>query len=558
MHNREAELRRELAALSQRVQRLEEHNRLLTLAATERARKLQEHEAELMQELAAMSQRVERLEEHNRLLTLAAAERARKLQDREAELTGALSVMSRRVERLSAHNRWLTENAPESESQPHQLRAFRPDALDGMAVPSRHMHEQQARFLPRSKHVLMVTPVLALGGSERQMLATADGLINRGYQVEVFCFAAPPDDPNFGAELARLGVKCSHGFERADSVHSDDARDVQGLQGFARLVDHADVVAIGSALGRAIKDFRPEIVHCWSDFASAIGGLVATNLGVPGVVLGQRNVPAFRNIDGPEPYVCRDAYRLLARRANVIMLNNSLAGLIAYARWLDVPNDRIKVLYNGFMPSAFRIRGRTETEECRRQLGLPGNRPVVGTVMRFATEKDPILWLDTAAAIAAARPDSCFLLAGYGELEERIRHTIESLGLADRFVLLGAIEDVGLIYAALDVFLMTSRFEGSPNVLIEAQAAGMPVVAPNVGGVCETVLDGTTGIVVVDRRPSSLATAVLQILDDPSWPERAAIHGPVFASHRFGHQRMIDETIAVYDAAVDQNLPETP
>ena len=93
--------------------------------------------------------------------------------------------------------------------------------------------------------------------------------------------------------------------------------------------------------------------------------------------------------------------------------------------------------------------------------------------------------------------------------------------------------------------MLTSQFEGTPNVLIEAQAAGIPVVAPNVGGVGETLLDGTTGILVPNRKPSSFARAVLQMLHDPEWRERAAIHGPLFVAKRFGQQRMIDETIAV-------------
>jgi glycosyltransferase involved in cell wall biosynthesis len=164
------------------------------------------------------------------------------------------------------------------------------------------------------------------------------------------------------------------------------------------------------------------------------------------------------------------------------MVNNSLAGVISYAKWLDVPTDKIKIVYNGFLSNGINIRQRSETEACRRHLGISSDMQVVGAVMRFAAEKDPILWLETAAVIAAARPNICFVLAGYGELEEQLAPTIEGLGLGQRFILSGETKDVGLIYGALDVFLLTSRFEGSPNVLIEAQAAGIPVVAPNVGG----------------------------------------------------------------------------
>jgi len=171
---------------------------------------------------------------------------------------------------------------------------------------------------------------------------------------------------------------------------------------------------------------------------------------------------------------------------------------------------------------------------------------VIGTVMRFAPEKDPHLWLETAAAIAAARPNTRFVLAGYGNLAEQIERRIETLGLAECFILPGAPKDVGLIYGALDVLLLTSRFEGTPNVLIEAQAAGIPVVAPDVGGTSEALLNGVTGILVGNRRASSLASAVLEILENPGWRERAAAQGPAFVSKKFGHQRMIDDTIAAY------------
>jgi glycosyltransferase involved in cell wall biosynthesis len=593
--------------LRQHVTRLEEHNRLLIEAATESARKLEEN-TRLLTDAATESAR--KLEENTRLLTDAATESARKLQEREAELTQALATMSQRVVRLTEHNRWLTEIAIDAATEingggaessvvseifahgmtrqlqeidnniqpsmnkqqvlvginevdslarelPHQCHSSN-NLRDGISGTGHDLvgGEQEPQYLPRKKHVLMVTSTVARGGCERQILATADGLVRQGYEIEIFCLAAPVGEVNFVEEFSQLGIKCRHAFEAADSmVRVNDGQDSQSLQKFSRLVDHLDVLTIGRALGRAIKEFRPEIVHCWSDFANVVGGIVSTNLCVPRVILAQRNVPAFRNIDGPEPYACREAYRLLARNSNVVMLNNSLAGLIGYTKWLDVPKDKIKVVYNGFMPKGFHIRQPRESENCRRHLGLCSDARQVGTVMRFAAEKDPILWVETAGAIAAARPNIYFLLAGYGELAEQVRHRIQSLGLAERFILPGALKDVGLVYGALDVFLMTSRFEGTPNVLIEAQAAGIPVVATNVGGTRETVLDGTTGIVVANRRPSSLASAVLQILDDPSWRKRVAIHGPAFVSKRFGHQRMIDETIAVYDSKVYLNRP---
>jgi glycosyltransferase involved in cell wall biosynthesis len=139
------------------------------------------------------------------------------------------------------------------------------------------------------------------------------------------------------------------------------------------------------------------------------------------------------------------------------MLNNSSAGLTQYAKWLGIPKENIKLVYNGFLPEGIHIRNGSEAEMCRRHLGVSKDVQVVGAVMRFAAEKDPYLWLETAAAIAAARPSVLFVLAGYGDLAEQVEHRIQALGLAERFILRGATKDVGLIYGALDVFLMTQR-----------------------------------------------------------------------------------------------------
>src|SRR5262249_54041184 len=153
---------------------------------------------------------------------------------------------------------------------------------------------------------------------------------------------------NFVEEFSRLGIKCAHALELGDSMaRVNDGQNVQSLGKFERLVDHLDILAVGKDLGRVIEEFRPEIVHCWSDFANVIGGLVSSNFGVPKVVLAQMSVPVFRYVDGPEPYACREAYRLLIRNSHVSMLNNSLAGRVGYAKWLGVPSDKIQVLYNG-------------------------------------------------------------------------------------------------------------------------------------------------------------------------------------------------------------------
>ena len=166
--------------------------------------------------------------------------------------------------------------------------------------------------------------------------------------------------------------------------------------------------------------------------------------------------------------------------------------------------------------------------------------------MRVAPEKDPALWLATAAAIAKGRPDVAFAICGYGPAMEEVERQIHQLELTDHVRLVQPTSDLGLLYAAFDVVLLTSVVEGLPNMLIEAQAAGCPVVTTDVGGSKEAISEGVTGISVKQRSPQKLADAVLTILDNCSWRERARNQGPLFVARNFGLQRMMDELVEVY------------
>jgi glycosyltransferase involved in cell wall biosynthesis len=169
--------------------------------------------------------------------------------------------------------------------------------------------------------------------------------------------------------------------------------------------------------------------------------------------------------------------------------------------------------------------------------------------MRFVSEKDPDLWLETAVEIAKSRPDVRFLIGGYGELEQNIMQRINALGLCGRVVLAGPVTDAGLIYSAMDVVLLTSAIEGLPNVIIEAQAVGRPVVATDVGGTREALDEGRTGVIVRPRSAANLAKAVIAMLANVDQRERVRTEGPEFVARRFGLERMVDETLGHYGFA---------
>jgi glycosyltransferase involved in cell wall biosynthesis len=245
----------------------------------------------------------------------------------------------------------------------------------------------------------------------------------------------------------------------------------------------------------------------------------------------------------------REAYRALAARPNVCLLNNSQAGARDYERWLGLPQGTFKVIRNGFDFSTLEPADKIgAAQKFRARLGIPAEVPIVGSVLRFYEEKRPLLWIDVAARVAERRPDVRFLMVGDGPLREEARWRALGYGLGDRIVMPGNEKDVAVAIAAMDVFLLTSRLEGFPNVLVEAQALGVPVITTDAGGAAETLIQGRTGYAIFPHSTELLADAVLQILGDRPWREAARQAAQRFVRERFSMSEMVDRTLDAYFA----------
>ena len=169
---------------------------------------------------------------------------------------------------------------------------------------------------------------------------------------------------------------------------------------------------------------------------------------------------------------------------------------------------------------------------------------VVGNVARLAEQKGHRTLLEAAALVRAERPDVRFAIAGDGELRQELENQAKELG--DHVVILGNRSDVPDLLASFAVFAYPSRYEGLCLAVLEAQAAGVPVVATPVGGIRETVVDGETGFVVPVGDARGLADRILHVLANPDEARRVAAE----ARRRveaFSEERMVAETLALYD-----------
>jgi len=167
---------------------------------------------------------------------------------------------------------------------------------------------------------------------------------------------------------------------------------------------------------------------------------------------------------------------------------------------------------------------------------------IVGTVSRLVEQKGLDTLLAAVPAVVARRPDVRFVLVGDGPLRSELERRAAGLPVE----VLGERDDVPDQLARFDVFVLPSRFEGLCLAVIEAQAAGVPVVATPVGGIVETVVPGETGTLVPVDDPAALAAAISGVLDDPAAAGAMALEARRRARSRFSVDAMVEKTLALY------------
>jgi glycosyltransferase involved in cell wall biosynthesis len=175
--------------------------------------------------------------------------------------------------------------------------------------------------------------------------------------------------------------------------------------------------------------------------------------------------------------------------------------------------DRIRVLLNGIDHRRFR-RDPALVPEARRRCGLSDGQIAIGTAGRLEPQKRFDLLIAAFAALRQSHPTAQLLIAGHGSLQQALQAQIDARNLGSSCRLLGHVEDVSAFHHALDLFVQSSTYEGTPNAVLEAMALETPVVATDVGGTSELLTHGRDGLLVPPGDADALASAMQQALCD--------------------------------------------
>jgi glycosyltransferase involved in cell wall biosynthesis len=365
--------------------------------------------------------------------------------------------------------------------------------------------------MPGPLDVVLVLTSFDVGGTERQMVELVRRL----------------DVTRFRAHLA-----CFHKRGRllADVPDTIPIREFP-VRGFANPAAMGQLIAFA----RWCRRIRASVVHTCDLYGNIFG--------LPGAVLGSVPVRIANRreiLTGDKSRTQLTAQRLAYKAAHAVVANSSAAR--DQLEREHVPRDRLHVIPNGLDLARFVPRP-----------PRPELRHVV-TVANLRPEKGHDTVLAAAAQILDRHPDATFTFAGDGPRRDGLEMVARALGIGPRVRFLGECRDVAAVLAEADLFVLPSRSEAFPNAVIEAMAAGVPVVASEVGGIPEVVRHLHTGLLVPPDDVDALANAMVAVMDHPAQAATLAECARREVERHYSIERMVERFEHLYSREIDTHV----
>jgi glycosyltransferase involved in cell wall biosynthesis len=329
------------------------------------------------------------------------------------------------------------------------------------------------------KRILFLVTGLAYGGAETQVVYLATRFKSRGWEVGMVSLIPPK------AYIEDL--------EKADVlVFSLDIR--------RKLPDPRPILR----LVQIIRKWQPDVVHSHMVHANLLARIVRPLAPFPVLVCTAHNIDEGGRL--------REVLYRLTDPFCDLTTQVSQAGLERYVHVGAVPRHKICYIPNGVDTERFKP-NLEDRLKVRKELGVEGF--VWLAVGRFDPPKDYPNMLQAFARVVHKHLNTMLLIAGDGPLRKTMENMTRELGVEKHVKFLGIRRDIPQLMNAADAYVMSSEWEGMPMVLLEASACGLPIVATNVGGNAEIVLDGQTGFLVPPKSPEALSQAMLRMMDLP-------------------------------------------
>lgn len=306
-------------------------------------------------------------------------------------------------------------------------------------------------------------------------------------------------------------------------------------------------------LKNIMAEFKPDIVHTHASKAGALGRRAANSLGIP-VVLHTFHGHVFHSYFGTFKTKIYKAIerRLATKSSGIIAISEIQKNELSQIHNI-CEDSKIKVIPLGFDLSRFNAAKNEFRESTREEFGILENEVAVAIVGRLVPVKNHLLFIDALAILIKdlTVPVKVFIV-GDGSERRNIEEAIQSLPKSSllKIELTSWIQDIAKFNAGMDFICLTSNNEGTPVSLIEAQAANIPVITTDVGGVRDIVLDGETGFIVPKNDVASFSDKMRLLIEDENLRKKMSQNGWNFVEHKFHYTTLVKNMEDYYHSLI--------
>ncbi len=398
----------------------------------------------------------------------------------------------------------------------------------------------------------LISSSLDRGGAERQVAITMRNMsLDKSFNCSLAVHRIETDDGR-GSYFGELGSSSDSTYDLQDlDLEIEEFPGKEIIEENEELINLLGGVA-RDKVKRLVAHFsfhKPDLIHAWQDETIFTSSLAAALTGSARVLGSARSLSPEEKTalhKTKSPYL-RNCFREIFQEDGFQLSTNSFAGRESYAKWMGVSEGGIDVIHNGVDFKQMEKTG--DSVSVRRKLGESGFSDdegiIIGGIFRLEGGKRPELWIEAFERARDEIPSLKGVIIGGGKLENAVREWVKQRKLEDSIIIVGETENVAGWLGEMDVFLLTSSTEGLPNVIIEAQGFGVPVVSTDTGGVSEVVTNGVTGLIVDSSEAREIGDRLVGLISSERMPqmrEASRLH----ARKRFSVEQMISKTRETY------------
>jgi glycosyltransferase involved in cell wall biosynthesis len=372
--------------------------------------------------------------------------------------------------------------------------------------------------------IIFVIGSLRLGGAERQVAELAKGLPRDRFDVHICCLS---EAGALEEELTRAHIPVT--VFRSYLVY-----------GKYNPFSYLALIRSFWSIIRHFRTERPDIVHAYLYMAYIVGIICARLAGVPFAISSRRSLGYFK--DGKPSKQWLENF---VNRFTDLIVANSEGVMRDVLKREKLDRKKLRLIYNGVDIDEF-LKS-PDVEASRRELGLERDALAVGVVANLIHYKGHREIITAASVLKPSFPHVRFVFVGRdGGVRQQLDEQVRRLGLEREILFAGSQRDIPRIMHAFDILLLASHEEGFSNVLLEGMAAGKPIVATDVGGNAEAVVDGETGIIIPPRNPQAIATALQRLLENPELRRTMGEKGRQRVREHFSREKLIQNMDRLY------------